>query len=108
MVALADKVIPLLRLLTGTVCACVQPTASVIVTVYNPAQRLLIVAVVCPPGAQEYVYGPVPPVGVKVMLPAQTPQLVFVINWFGTIADGEVIAKLCVKTQPAESLICTE
>ncbi len=69
----------LFELLTGIGCVIVQPTASVIVTVYNPAHKLLMAEVVCPPGAQLYVYGPVPPVVFKAMLPPQTLQGVLVM-----------------------------
>lgn len=50
-------------------CVVVQLFASVIVQVYDPAERPDAVAAVPPLGVQLYVYGPVPPEAVTVALP---------------------------------------
>ena len=49
-----------------------QPFASVTVTVYDPAQRLLIPGVVSPFGSHAYEYGGVPPETTAAAAPLQT------------------------------------
>jgi hypothetical protein len=56
----------------------VHPLASVIYTVYVPADNPVAVALVFPPGAHEYVYGDVPPVTVAVALPLLKLQVAWV------------------------------
>ena len=51
---------------------CVQPPASVIVTVYTPGHWFVKLAVLAPV-LQRYVYGLVPPAAVAVKAASQTP-----------------------------------
>ena len=59
---------------TDTVTVPVQPFASVICTEYVPATRPVLSSVVGPDGNQLKVYGPVPPVGVKLIAPVLPPK----------------------------------
>src|SRR5688572_15537606 len=61
-------------LLTVTVAVCVQRLASVTVTVYTPAPRLLATEPVPPVGAHAYPYPPAPPLATTVAEPSVAPQ----------------------------------
>ena len=68
-----------------------QPFPSVTVTVYPPAGTLLIDEVVAPPGAQEYVKVPVPPVALTDADPFEAPQLDAVVAVVRLMAEGSVM-----------------
>ena len=85
----------------------VQELASVIVTVYVPAPKLLTLVVVAPP-FHAYVYGEVPPPGVAVTLPSVLPlQLGFVPVTDKVSAVGWLNVTLAEKEQDFASVTVT-
>ncbi len=86
----------------------VQPFASVTVTLYVAALKLVAVGVVCPL-FQRYVYAPVPPLGVAVAVPFAPPlQDTFVpVTVTVTPVAGWVIMALEVVVQPFASVTVT-
>jgi hypothetical protein len=92
-----------------TVAVTEQPVASVTVTVYGPAVKLVPVAALPPVGAHEYVYGAVPPATPTVALPLFPPkQLTFtelVIESLGPPAT--VTVTLAFAVQPLASVTVT-
>jgi hypothetical protein len=67
--------------------------ASVTVTVYVPAHKLVAVAALPPDGAQEYVYGAVPPETETEALPLQLEQLAGELDgvMVSALAAGQVM-----------------
>ena len=69
-----------------TGCVDTQECASVTVTLYTPAHKLVIVGVPSPvgvPGDQLYRYGNVPPVGTEVADPLHKPTQVTLFTTTG-------------------------
>ena len=84
-----------------------QPLASVIVQVYIPAGRAVVVAAVPPDGAQEYVYPGVPPETVTVAAPLLPPlhDTLVCEETEEVIAVGCVIVTVCVRIHAFASVI---
>jgi hypothetical protein len=88
----------------------VQPLASVIVTEYVPAASPVLSSVVILP-PQLNVYGPVPPVGVKLIAPVVAPlQAILVTTVVPDIVDAGAVTDIpdTVPVQPLASVIVTE
>src|SRR6185295_9392497 len=92
---------------TAMFAVAVQPLASVMVTTYAPAARLLAVAALPPEGDQENVYPPTPPEGFTVADPVLAPQFVGVDEEVELIAVGSVMVALAVAVQPFASVTVT-
>ena len=91
-----------------TLDVLVHELASVIVTVYVPADTPVIAAVVAAL-LHVYVYGDVPPIALAVAPPSDKPlqlTLAFTVAVADRIA-GAVIVTLPVDTQPNESVVVT-
>lgn len=77
-------------------CKVVQLLASVTVTLYVLAVKLVAVGFVCPP-VQIFVYGPVPPEGDTVAVPSEPPKQVtaveevVAVNAVGSVTIPEVV-----------------
>ena len=85
-----------------------HPLASVTVTVYAPTHKPVIEEVVCPPGAQEYLYAPVPPVAVAVAEPLHLPtQVTLFCETDGLSCGGLPILVLSTVVQPLASFTLT-
>ena len=86
----------------------VQPLTSVIVTEYEPAVSPILSSVVTPP-PQLNVYGPVPPVGVRLIAPVFPPlQATLVTTVVPETTDaGCAIVKLCEAVHPLASVAVT-
>jgi hypothetical protein len=86
----------------------VQPLASVIVTVYVPAQRPVVDEAVPPEGAQEYVYGAVPPEGITDAAPVHKPlHNMLVCVCVAVNAGGCVMEYVRVDVHPLASVTVT-
>ena len=93
-----------------TVAVCIQPLASVTVTVYVPALSPVAVGVVCTGVVfHEYVYGAVPPVAFTVAVPLFPPlHNTFVEPATTALSTGGcVILTDAVPVQPLESVTVT-
>ncbi len=73
-----------------------------------PTTRPLAVAAVPPLGDQEYVYGPVPPLGVTVAVPLEPPlHETLVLEVVAVIAVGWVIVTVLVVEYELASVTVT-
>jgi len=63
--------------------------------------------VVCPPGDQEKVNGPIPPLGFTVIAPSQSAQFASVTAAFAAIKVASVIVTVAVAVQLFTSLTVT-
>ena len=85
-----------------------QPLKSVTVQVCVPAHKPPAVFVIDPLGAQEYVYGKTPPLGVTVAEPSHAPlQLAFVPAEESVRSAGSVIVTVAVAWQEFASIMVT-
>ena len=86
-----------------------QPLASVNVTVWLPAETFVNVLDACDaPPSREYVYGAVPLLGVRVMVPLLTPGQEVAVNVEDPlIPDPVEMNTVRVPVQPFASLILT-
>ena len=87
---------------TLTIATCLQPLASVTVTLYEPPARFDMVAVV-PPLLQAYVYAGVPPVALTVALP-MAKHVALTAEVVKTMAVGWVKVTDLTPKQPAASV----
>lgn len=86
---------------TVTVRCNVQPFASVMVQVYDPAINPVAVAPVPPLGAHAYVYAGVPPDALTAALPFGLPQVAGVVDVVAASAGGCVMLNVRVMVHPA-------
>ena len=75
----------------STVCVLLHPVASVIVTVYVPANKPVIEEVVAPLGFHEYVYGDVPPDPLANAIPSLPPLQVTLVGIIVAVGPLEFV-----------------
>jgi hypothetical protein len=85
----------------------VHPPAPVTTTEYEPAQRLLIVCVVIPPGDQEYVKGPLPVV-IAIADPLQFPLQLTLVTMVLAVTAFTVTLSVCALLLPHALFAVTE